>query len=200
MKNPKKILIKFLRRGALSSIVGILAGISSSAVLVLLEWATQDRLDHLRLIWLLPAAGFLIRWVYHHYGKNSARGNSLIHDEIHDPKKILPFRIAPLGLLGTLLTHLFGGSAGREGAAAQMGVSLADQPPKFFKLEAGGRRLLVVAGMGAGFRSAIGTPRAGAIFVMNVLNIGKLQLSVWFQAQIAEDWIVITNIENYLKI
>jgi H+/Cl- antiporter ClcA len=82
----------------------------------------------------------------------------LILDEIHDPKKTVPWVMAPLILASTVLTHLFGGSAGREGTAVQIGASLADQISRVFKFSAADRRHILAAGAGAGFGAAIGTP------------------------------------------
>jgi len=130
-------------------------------------------------------AGFAIGWVYHHHGKDIAGGNNLILDEIHDPKKITPFRMTPFVLLGTIVTHLFGGSAGREGTAVQMGASLSDQLTKFFRIEPDERKILLVSGAGAGFGAAIGTPWAGVIFGMEVINVGRLRLFALFECFVA---------------
>jgi H+/Cl- antiporter ClcA len=137
------------------------------------------------IIWGLPVAGLLIGLIYHHYGYEAARGNNLILDEIHDPKKIIPFRMAPFILGGTILTHLFGGSAGREGTAVQMGASLSDQLTRFFRIEPDERRILLAAGAGAGFGAAIGAPWAGVIFGMEVIQIGRLRMFAWLECLIA---------------
>src|SRR6201999_1472472 len=92
-----------------------------------LEWATKTREQNPVLFWFLPVAGFAVGWVYHRFGKSVERGNNLLIDEIHSPRTQVPLRMTPLILLGTVLTHLCGGSAGREGTAVQMGGSLADQ-------------------------------------------------------------------------
>jgi len=153
--------------------------------LILLEAVTQWRLLHPAVIWGLPLAGFLIGWIYLRYGKDIADGNNLILEEIHDPRKTIPFSMAPLILLGTVVTHLFGGSAGREGTAVQMGASLADQLTHFFKIEPEERKILLVAGAGAGFASAIGAPLAGVVFGMEVIHIGRLRFFAWFECLIA---------------
>lgn len=159
-----------------SILSGLLAGIASAIFLILLDLATRTRDAQPELIWFLPVGGFLIGWVYHHYGKDVAGGNNLILDEIHDPKKITPFRMAPFILFGTIFTHLFGGSAGREGTAVQMGASLSDQLTRWFPMEPKERKILLMAGMGAGFGSAIGAPWAGVIFGMEVLFVGRFQI------------------------
>ena len=164
---------------------GILAGVASSIFLTSLEWATNTRSSHPLIIWGLPLAGFFIGWIYHKFGRDITRGNNLILDEIHDPKNVIPISMAPMILLGTIITHLFGGSAGREGTAVQMGASLSDQLTHIFKIDREERKILLAAGAGAGFGSAIGAPWAGVIFGMEVINVGKLKLFAWFECLIA---------------
>jgi len=165
---------RYTRWTFFSLLSGLLAGLAATVFLYLLDWATNTRDQFPVLIWGLPIAGFIIGWVYYKWGQQSDRGNNLILDEIHDPQKTLPLRMAPLVLGGTLLTHLFGGSAGREGTAVQMGATLSDQLSKFFKIEAFERKILLVTGAGAGFGAAIGTPWAGVIFGMEVIQVGRL--------------------------
>jgi H+/Cl- antiporter ClcA len=104
-----------------------LTGSASAGFLQSLEWATNFRENHLWLIALLPIAGFLIGLLYYYWGKDVEAGNNLLIDNIHDPKGIIPFKMAPFVYLGTIATHFFGGSAGREGTALQMAGAIADQ-------------------------------------------------------------------------
>jgi len=183
--NRPKTLNRYIRWTYLSAISGILAGIAAAIFLISLEWATELRNHNRIIIWALPFAGLFIGWMYHRYGKDVAPGHNLILDEIHDPKKVVPIHMAPFILVGTVLTHLFGGSAGREGTAVQMGASLSDQLSRFFKIEPEERKILLAAGAGAGFGAAIGAPWAGVIFGMEVINVGKLRLFAWFECLIA---------------
>ncbi|MEP6932062.1 MAG: chloride channel protein, partial [Flavobacterium sp.] len=94
--------------------------------------------------------------------------------------KIIPLKMVPLVLSGTLLTHLFGGSAGREGTAVQMGGAIADQFTKLFKLDNSERKILIILGISAGFASVFGTPLAGAIFALEVVYFSKINLKSIF--------------------
>jgi H+/Cl- antiporter ClcA len=168
-----------------SCIVGVLSGLGSAALLASLEWATDWRELHLWMIALLPVAGFLSGWLYHRYGKSIEAGNNLLLEEIHKSKKIIPVRMAPMVLLGTTITHLFGGSAGREGTALQIAASLADQLTKIFKFKSNDRRILLMAGLSGGFASVFGTPLAGTIFGLEVLAIGKINHNALFPCLVA---------------
>mgnify|MGYP001251489928 FL=1 len=107
--------------------VALLAGTASAWFLLALAWATETREAHRWLLALLPVAGFVVGWVYLRVGQPVEAGNNLLIDEVHDPRQVVPVRMAPLIFLSTVVSHLFGASVGREGTAVQMGGSLADQ-------------------------------------------------------------------------
>lgn len=159
----------------ISCAVGVLTGTASAFFLLSLEFITDTRIDHPWLLYLLPAAGLIIVFFYSRFGEKVEAGNNLILEQIHDPKEKIPLRMWPLIWGGTLLTHLCGGSAGREGTAVQMGGAIADQFTSLFKLTPNERKLLLMTGIAGGFASVFGTPWAAAIFGIEVLALGRIQ-------------------------
>ena len=157
-------------------IIGIFSGSTSAVFLLTLNWVTQYRETNSFLIWLLPICGFFIGLLYFYFGKNVVKGNNLILEEYENPQKTIPIIMAPLVFLGTILTHLFGGSAGREGTAVQMSSSIADQITTLFNLNNSDRKIILLLGISAGFSSVFGTPFAGAIFALEVLFFSKINL------------------------
>ncbi|REG83609.1 voltage-gated chloride channel family protein [Algoriphagus antarcticus] len=179
----------------LGLLVGLLSGSASAIFLVVLNWATDYRESHIWIITLLPIAGFVIGWSYYRYGEISVKGNNLLLDELYKTEKPIPLRMTPLVLFGTILTHLFGGSAGREGTAVQMGGSLADQLTKYFNLDPGDRRIILIAGVAGGFASVFGTPLAGAIFALEWMLHREIRWKSLFPAiwtALVADWVCAT--------
>ena len=160
-------------------------GLLVAFFLWILDVVTAFRWQHLWLLLLLPFAGILIAWLYAQFGKNSGAGNNLIIDEIHEPGGGIPPQMTPLIFITTILTHFFGGSAGREGTAVQMGGSIAAQFAAWFKLSKKERQVLLMCGMSAGFAAVFGTPLAGAIFAVEVLIIGRIKYSALLPCLIA---------------
>ncbi|MGO7135461.1 DUF190 domain-containing protein [Rhizobium leguminosarum] len=156
-----------------------------------LDRATELRFEFPWLIYGMPVAGFAMVWAYGKFGKTAEGGNNLIVDQIHEPGGGVPLRMAPFILVTTVLTHLVGGSAGREGTAVQLGGSLASAFGKLFRLTPADIRILLMAGIAAGFGAVFGTPIAGAVFALEVLTIGRMQYEALLPALLAAvvaDW------------
>lgn len=159
----------------LGGAAGVLAGTASYIFLITLAWATATRLAQPALLYALPFIGCGVGWLYYRFGGAAALGNNLVIDEVNNNRAQIPWRMAPLVLLGTVLTHLGGGSAGREGTAIQMGASLADGLRRLLGLSGEDRRLLLMAGISGGFSSVFGVPAAGFVFGMEVQGIGRIR-------------------------
>ncbi len=155
-------------------LIGLFSGSASAFFLVALEWVTQFRGNHNWIIWFLPLGGLCIGYLYHYIGQEVVKGNNLLLEEYENPSKTIPFKMVPLVFISTLITHLFGGSAGREGTAVQMGGAIADQFTTIFKLDNSDRKTLIILGISAGFASVFGTPLAGALFALEVLYFSKI--------------------------
>jgi H+/Cl- antiporter ClcA len=165
-----------------------MCGIASAVFLLVLERAGNFRVAHEQIVYTLPLAGLVIGSVYERWGKSIIGGNNLVLDTIHtihEDAAQIPLRMAPMVLVGTVLTHVFGGSAGREGTAVQIGASLADAISHRFGVSKETRRQLLVAGIAGGFGSVFGTPVAGAIFGLEVVCLGRMEYGALLPALIA---------------
>ncbi|HVW95211.1 MAG TPA: voltage-gated chloride channel family protein [Mucilaginibacter sp.] len=179
-------ILKHLVRWTLLAVpVAIVIGTMVAFFLWLLTSAIHFRFTHKWLLFLLPAAGVLIHFIYQTIGKSSEKGNNLITEQIHQEGGGVPKRMAPIILITTVITHLFGGSAGREGTAVQIGGSIAAMFGGWFKLKGTDMRMMLIAGIAAGFGAVFGTPLTGAIFAMEVLTIGRIQYDALLPALIA---------------
>jgi H+/Cl- antiporter ClcA len=156
--------------------LALLTGSACALFLWGLDHAVHTFLGHPALLWALPFAGVAVAWLYREYGASSEGGNNLIIDAVHgtDDSPLVPRRMAPLILVTTWTTHLFGGSAGREGTAIQMGGAIASTWAGLLRLDGSQTRTLLLCGIAAGFGGVFGTPLAGCIFALEVLAIGHL--------------------------
>lgn len=179
-------IIRYLLKWTLISLpVALITGSLVALFLWLLDWATHFRWQHSWLLFLLPVAGIVIHFLYKLWGKNSEKGNNLIMDEIHEPGGGVPAGMAPLVLITTVITHLFGGSAGREGTAVQIGGSMAQMLARWFHLPKRDIRIILMMGIAGGFGAVFGTPVTGAIFALEVLAIGSIRYDALLPCLIA---------------
>lgn len=190
----RNVTILSLKWCGIAILVGTAIGSVSALFLFLLELVTEIRIEHSYLLYGLPIGGLLIGLLYHYYGGDANKGNNLIIDEYHTPERTIPFKMFPLVLLGTLTTHLFGGSAGREGTAVQMGGTIADQFTKYFKLSPDNKKTLLLMGVSAGFASVFGTPLAGIIFAFELMLLKN------FRAKAILPVIITAYISHYVCI
>jgi H+/Cl- antiporter ClcA len=170
-----RVIGSLLRWVVLGSVVGLLAGGSSFLFLKALNWATDTRLTHGAIVWFLPLAGLAVGLLYHYLGGRAIQGNALLLDEIHEPTGGVPKRMAPLIYAASVVTQLFGGSAGREGVAIQMSGSLTELFSRTIRVNATDRRILLIAALSGGFGAMFGTPMAGAIFGLEVQAVGRIR-------------------------
>ncbi len=160
----------------ISGIISVIIGLAVALFLFLLDQATLLQQNNPWLLYFIPAAGLLIYFLYRFSGKDTESGNKLILREIQHPTNGVPKRMAPLILITTLITHLFGGSAGREGTAVQMGGSLSNLITRYIKLNNEELKLLLMGGMAGGFGAVFGTPFTGLIFAIEINTIRKINL------------------------
>ena len=148
--------------------IGAASGLASAAFLASIEAAGEARADHRWLLVGLPLWGVVFGLLVHSFAGRSAGGNRRTMTEINRFTGGVPFRMAPFAFVGTVLTLLFGGSTGREGAALQMSAGLTDGAAARLRLPAYDRRLLLIAALAGGFGSVFGVPFAGVVFALEV--------------------------------
>lgn len=179
-KNLFSLLFQWIFFG---SIIGFIVGSTTTFLLEVNDFLGDEiRTKNDWLIFLLPFGGIIIGYIYMKYGKvisnntlnDTAELNNLVIDSVHGKKEV-PRRMGPIVYVGTFITVLLGGSTGREGAAVQMGGSVATAVNQFFKVHRFDKKTLMMSGISAGFGAAFGTPITGAIFGMEMASSGKLK-------------------------
>ena len=164
--SPRKVFKWFLALVVIAVLIGSVAAL----FLWSLDAATRQRFEYPWLIYLLPLAGMAMGFYYRHHGKHVESGNAVILGTVHKDAPKVPFQLAPSILIATVATHLFGGSAGREGTAVQMGASIASSCGQYFAKTREARHLLMFCGIAAGFGAVFGTPFAGAVFALEFVR------------------------------
>lgn len=163
----------FIKWGVFSTITGLVVGGFSTLFAACLGFVTDFRTLNPWMIFLLPLAGIIIVFMYQLFQYKNDKGTNMVLSTIHAETE-LPFKMAPLIFVSTLITHLFGGSAGREGAALQLGGSIGNQLGRWFRFDEKDRRIIVMCGMSAAFSALFGTPIAAVIFAMEVVSVGVM--------------------------
>jgi H+/Cl- antiporter ClcA len=170
-------------------VLGVPVGAAIGSAVALFLWtlnlAIETFWDNSWLLFLLPVGGMAVGLLYHLVGKSVEAGNNLVMEQIHEPGGGVPARMAPLVLIGTVVTHLFGGSAGREGTAVQMGGSIASTIGRALWLSEADHQMLLTAGVASGFGAVFGTPLAGAFFGVEVLVIGLVNFQSFLPCLVA---------------
>ncbi len=167
----------------LGIVTGCVVGVSSSVFSWALTAVTGFRGAHANICLLLPVFGVCIVFLYRKFGQNDGGTNQVLAT-IRSADDVL-FRSAPLIFISTSLTHLGGGSAGREGAALQLGGSIANQIGKWIHLDEADRHMIVMCGMSAAFAALFGTPMAAAIFSLEVTSVGVMYYAALMPSVIA---------------
>ncbi|MGN0334129.1 MAG: chloride channel protein [Lachnospiraceae bacterium] len=189
MKNMKKFIglsfgrVRILLKWIISAgLTGVIMGVVGAYFARAITYVTALRDGHPWMLYLLPVAGFFIAFIYR--WENVKGGTNLVLESVRTEKEI-PFRTAPMIFAATVITHMFGGSAGREGAALQLGGSIANTLGRLLKLEEKDKRIMIMCGMAAGFSALFGTPLAATVFAMEVVSVGIMQYSALVPCTIA---------------
>lgn len=174
-KQLEKTVKELFKWTSISLVIGTGIGLLASFFLMSLALVTKIREANLWIILFLPFSGMLFMHLYLKYSRESLGGNNLVIRQGQGATGNVPWQMLPLTLFGTITTHLFGGSVGREGTAVQMGGALAEATGKLFRVSQKDRWLLIICGISGGFSAVFGTPVAGAIFSFEVLKRAKFK-------------------------
>lgn len=157
-------------------LTGVVVGFTASMLGAAIGYVTRLRTAHPQILFLMPVAGLFIAYIYKRAGEKAAGGTNLLLSRIHN-REAVPGRLAPLIFISTILTHLVGGSAGREGAALQMGGSMGDTMGRILRFHKADHRRASFCGMSAAFSALFGTPLAAAIMPLEMTAVGIVYFS-----------------------
>ena len=170
-KNLYGSLFKWI---VLSGVIGSLIGLIASGFSYAIVWATSFRQANSMIILGLPLGGLLIVWLYKITGQEKNSGTNLVLTVVRSDEEEVPGWVTPLILISTAITHLFGGSSGREGAALQFGASVGNVCAKYLHLNESDKKIIILASMSAAFSALFGTPMAAVVFPMEVISVGVM--------------------------
>ena len=166
-------IIVCLKWIALALFIGVVLGLIATAFAYSLSYVTDLRVANPWIVAFLPFAGLLIVFLYNKFGSDVKQGTNSVIASINSDEK-MHFIMTPLIFVTSIISHMFGASVGREGAALQMGASMGHTLAKTLKLDDNDQRILIMAGMSAAFAALFGTPLAAAIFAMEVISVGVM--------------------------
>lgn len=181
MENKKELLKYMIFAGVMGIVVGGIDTVFGKGLILIGEIRNKY---FWYLIPFLPIAGIVITWLYYHFNELSLKGMTLVFETGQQKRKGIPLALIPLVMIGTWLTHLFGGSAGREGVAVQIGATLSHYFTKYFHFPKNGK-VLLITGMAAGFAGLFQTPLTALFFAMEVMVIGKIEYEALLPGVIA---------------
>ena len=184
-KEPLSRATHVARWVALAFVIGVLSGLLSAAFIKALNWATDTRESNNWLVYTLPLAGLLVGCSYHYLGRGLERGSNLIIDQIHSHSEWIPLRLTPLIFGASVISHVAGGSTGREGAALQLAAGVTDPISKRLGFNPADRSLMLVAAIAGGFGAVFGVPVAGAVFALEVQRVGRVRYEALVPAFVA---------------
>ena len=184
-KEPLSRAAHVARWVALAFLIGVLSGLLSAAFIQSLEWATDTRNAHDWLVLTLPLAGLIVGCSYHYLGRGLERGSNLIIDQIHSHSEWIPLRLTPIIFGASVVSHVAGGSTGREGAALQLAAGVTDPISKKLGFNPADRSIMLIAAIAGGFGSVFGVPVAGAVFALEVQRVGRVRYEALVPAFVA---------------
>jgi len=177
MNHAKIHIINLFKWIVICILLGVLIGSATAFFLYCLDLVTNWRESHFWIIYTLPFVGLAIGSMYYYWGGHAQKGNNLLLEAHQNGQQNIPFKMAPLVFIGTILTHIACGSAGREGTAVQMGGAIADQFTDLFKLNDTQRKTILIVGISAGFAAVFGTPIAGAVFALEIMLFKNIRVA-----------------------
>lgn len=172
------VLRRYGTLAVLAALSGLLAGLGGWVFLVVLDAVTEVRLGQQWLVLGLPIAGVVTLVIVRRISESGSAGNAAVFRQLDRIDEGIPTTLAPIVVVGTWITHLFGGSAGREGTALQMSAALTDTMSRRLRVSANDRRLLLGVALAAGFGAVFGTPLAGAVFAIEVHSRWRMRWSM----------------------
>lgn len=187
----KKNALVFFQWALVGILVGIIVGLVGTAFAYAITFATKVRATHSWMPYLLPLLGIVIVWIYNRAGMEDQPGTNMVLVSVREEKNV-PFRLAPVIFSTSFLTHLGGGSAGREGAALQIGSAISQQIGRWMKADANAMQIFSMCGMSACFSCLFGTPVAATVFTMEVVSVGIMRYSALIPCAISAltaDWV-----------